>query len=226
MVNLPKPRLLPCVIGVVLVCLSGCHRINERVIGSGVRQTEKRDVHPFTSILTEGAFDIEIICQKQQSLEVEADENVLARVTTEVTNGVLHIRSVGVLSLQEPIKVRITVPDLEGLSASGAGTIKISELKNDRFEIDANGAPTVEVSGITKVAEIGTNGAAQIDAHRLRAETAVVHSNGASRIEVYASDSLEVTIGGPSHVIYSGNPEVSKSISGPATLEHRYEGGT
>ena len=199
--------------------------MNERVIGSGVRQTEKREVRPFTSLSTEGAFEIEVVCQKEQSLEVDADDNVLVRITTEVTNNVLHIRRNGVLSLQEPVKVRITVPNLEGLHASGAGTIKISQLNNERFEIDVNGAPRVRVSGVTKVAEIETNGAAEIDAHRLRAESAVVESNGASRVQVYASDKLQVTISGPSHVVYGGEPEVSKTINGPGSLERRDEGG-
>ena len=45
--------------------------------GSGKRELQKREVAPFTSISTEGAFTIEVTCQKNQSLEVEGDDNVL-----------------------------------------------------------------------------------------------------------------------------------------------------
>ena len=67
---------------IVLVVLgAGCH-LHHGVAGSGKRQKEKRGVGSFTSISTEGAFDVEVVCQKPQSLEIEGDDNVLPLVTT------------------------------------------------------------------------------------------------------------------------------------------------
>ena len=113
----------------------------------------------FNSISTEGAFDIQIVCQKPQSLEIEGDDNVLPLVTTEVSNNVLHIRNLRGYSVSQPITLRISLPDLEGISASGAGNIEVSGLKNEKFEIDANGAPTIKASGETKVLKIDASGA-------------------------------------------------------------------
>ncbi|HEU5237895.1 MAG TPA: hypothetical protein VFU37_12225 [Pyrinomonadaceae bacterium] len=49
----------------VLVSLigMGCHHMYSEIQGSGKRELQKREVSPFTSITTQGAFDIEVICQ-------------------------------------------------------------------------------------------------------------------------------------------------------------------
>jgi len=58
----------------------------------------------------------------------------LPLITTEVSNNVLHIKNVRGYSVHEPITLRISVPNLEGLSVSGAGKISISGLKNDKLK--------------------------------------------------------------------------------------------
>jgi hypothetical protein len=205
---------------------AGCHyRIHDEVSGSGLRQTQKRSVLAFTSISTEGSFDIEVVCQQPVSLEIEGDDNILPLVTTEVSNNVLRIRNLRSYSTNDSIKLKISVPNLDGLSASGAGKIEISGLKNDKFEIDASGAPTIRVSGETKTVDIDTSGAGKIDTHKLRAAKAIVDSKGVSRVEVYAAEQLDVTVSGPSHVIYEGDAQVNKTVHGPGSVEKKESRG-
>ena len=49
----------------VLVSLigMGCHHMYSEIQCSGKRELQKREVSPFTSITTQRAFDIEVICQ-------------------------------------------------------------------------------------------------------------------------------------------------------------------
>jgi putative autotransporter adhesin-like protein len=211
---------------VLLAMGTACHiGRHSGVAGSGKRQREKRDVKAFTSISTEGAFDIQVVCQKQLSVEVEGDDNILPLVSTEVSNNVLHVRNVRGYSVSEPIVLRIAVPDLEGISSSGAGTIDIASVKNEKFVIDVNGAPTVKASGETKELTIDANGAGKIDAHRLRGARVQVESKGVSTVEVYASEQLDVTVSGPSHVIYQGNAVVHQTVNGPGSVEKRESEG-
>jgi putative autotransporter adhesin-like protein len=205
---------------------AGCHRIHDGVAGSGKLERTRRDVPAFTSISTEGAFDIEIVCQKPQSLDIQGDDNILPLISTEVSNNVLRIRSLRAYSVSEPITLKIAVPNLEGLSVSGAGTLEISGLQNEKLEIDANGAPTIKVSGETKVLDIDTNGAGKIDTHKLRATRAVVDSKGVSRVEVYAAEQLDVTVAGPSRVFYQGNPVVKQTVHGPGSVEKKESPGS
>jgi hypothetical protein len=195
------------------------------VQGSGKREVQKREVQPFTSITTEGVFNIQVVCQKPQSLAVEADDNILPLVSTEVTNNVLRIKNVKGYSATEPVAITIAIPSIDGLSVSGAGKIDITGLKNEKFEIDSNGAPQIKVSGITKVIDINTNGAAKIDTHNLHASKGVVDSKGVSKIDVDVTEQLDVTISGPSTVTYEGDPTINKTIHGPGKLERRASEG-
>ena len=127
-------KLALTLIGALL--LSGCHagRMHSEIGGSGVRKKEKRDLGAFTSISTDGAFDIQVVAQQPHSLEIEGDDNILALVATDVSSGVLRIKSLRGYSTNEPIKIKISVPNIESFTANGAGKIDISALKNDKFE--------------------------------------------------------------------------------------------
>jgi hypothetical protein len=124
-------RKLACLV-LLTVFAAGCHgHFGPRIKGSGKRELQKRQVAPFTSISTEGAFTIEVTCQKDQSLEVEGDDNVLEFVTAEVSGNILRLKNSKNYSTNEPVKFRISVPNLEGLSVSGAGRIDVKGLNND-----------------------------------------------------------------------------------------------
>lgn len=204
------------------VFAAGCHHgMLGQMRGSGKRVMEKRNITPFTSISTEGAFDIEVTCQKDLGLEVEGDDNILSVVTAEVSNNVLRLRNTQNYSSSEPVKFRISVPNLEGISVRGAGHIDIKGMKNDKFEIDSQGAPTINVAGNTKLIDIDSSGAGKIDSHNLHASRAVVDSKGVATIDLDVADQLDVTISGPSSVYYKGDPVVNKTINGPGKVERR-----
>jgi len=210
----------------LMTLMVGCRNMmHPGVAGSGKRQTEKRSVANFTSISTNGAFEIEVVQGTPQSLEIEGDDNILSLITTEVSNNVLFIKNSRSYSTRVPVAIKISAPTLEGVSASGAGRIDVSGLKNEKFGLEVNGAPTVSVSGETRVLEIETNGAANIDTHKLRADRAVVESMGVSNLEVYAANELDVTVSGPSSVIYHGDPHVKQTVNGPGSVRKKESGG-
>lgn len=207
---------------IVLTSMTACHHgMFNRVSGSGNRQKQKRDVALFNSISTDGAFEIAIVCQQPVSLEIEGDDNLLPLVGTEVSNNVLHIKSTSGYSASEPIKLKISVPLLESIAVNGAGSIEVSGVKNEKFEVQANGAPTIRVSGETKLVDIEMNGAGKTDTYKLRASRAIVEAKGVSNVEVRAVDHLEVTVSGPSHVTYEGDPVVNKTMHGPGSVEKK-----
>jgi hypothetical protein len=211
---------------VLLTALAaGCHGMGPQIRGSGKRELQKRNVSPFTSISTEGAFTIEVTCQKDLSLEVEGDDNVLPYVTSDVSNNVLRLKNTKNYSTSEPVKFKISVPNLDGFSSNGAGRIDIRGISNDKFEIDANGAPTIIVSGTTKVIDIGANGAVKVDTTKLHAARGVVETNGASHVDLDVTDQLDATVNGPSTITYKGDPVVNKSVRGPGKVERRSSEG-
>ena len=205
-----------------LFLLSGCiHGVR----GSGVRKTEKRDLPPFSSIETSGAFEVEVNCQKPASVEIEADDNILPLIQTEVRGGVLHVSTTKSYNSSGGVVLRITVPDLESVKSTGAGKFRVSDVKNDNFEIRSTGAATVVATGQSKSVKISSTGAGKIDAHNLRAETADVSVTGAASVDVYATDQLDLTVSGAGRVTYSGNPKVNKRVSGAGQVTKKQEAG-
>jgi len=202
--------------------VAGCHHgPRASVAGSGKRESQKRQVQPFTAISTEGAFTIEVTCQKQVGLEIEGDDNILNLVSSEVSGNVLHLSNTKNYSIDEPVKIKISVPNLEALSVSGAGKIDVKDMANEKFEIDAEGAPSITVAGSTNIIDIDTSGAGKIDTHNLSASRGVVESRGVSKIDLAVADQLDVNLSGPSSVTYTGDPVVNKTINGPGKIVRR-----
>lgn len=211
---------------VLAVSVTGCSRFIHQVSGSGNRQTQKRDVGTFTRIRTDGAFEIEVVCQQPPSLEVEADDNLLPLINTTVSGDTLTIKSNSTYSTSRPVRVKIGMANLQSVYSNGAGKIEITKLDNDNFDIDVNGAPTVVASGKTDAVDIKANGAATIDTHKLRAARANVHANGASSVVVRADQELDIVVNGPSRVTYDGDAEVKRTIHGPGKIEKRASSGS
>jgi hypothetical protein len=213
-----------CALLLLVLSSSGCHfgKLGPSVTGSGVRKTEKRDVPDFKAIETEGAFELEAVCQKPASLEIEADDNILPLIQSEVRNGVLHLSTQKSYNSQQGVMVHISVPDLDSVSATGAGKFRIQGVKNDNFEVHTTGASRVVASGETKNLEIHTTGAGFVDAHALHAQKANVSSTGAAKVDVYASEELEARVSGVGHITYSGEPKnVNKHVNGAGTINKR-----
>ena len=205
---------------------AGCHHgMGPGVKGSGKRVTEKRQIGPFTSISTEGAFNLEVVCQKDVSVEVEGDDNILPLVSSEVRNNVLRLTNTKAYSVNEPVTFRSSVPNLEAISADGAGKVQIQGVNNDKIQIASNGAAIITVAGTTKMVGVDTNGASKIDTHNLRSAHAIVDSKGASKIDLGVCDRIDVNVSGVSQVTYRGDPVVNKTIHGPGKVEKRGDQG-
>ncbi|MBK6724507.1 MAG: DUF2807 domain-containing protein [Acidobacteria bacterium] len=74
-----------------------------------------------------GVFQVEIVAQKDFSVEVEADDNLLEFIKTEVRHGALHLETTRKLSTSNPIRVRISAPDIEAIESSGAANIVVTD---------------------------------------------------------------------------------------------------
>src|SRR5690242_17888397 len=72
------------------VVLSGC-KLQRGIAGSGVRKTEKRELKSFNAIDTTGAYEIAVTCQQPAGFEIEADDNILPLIKTEVRDGILFL---------------------------------------------------------------------------------------------------------------------------------------
>ena len=201
-------------LAVGLLAFAGCFHMNG-IKGSGVRKTEMRDVASFKAIESDGAYEIEINCQKPLRVQIEGDDNILPLVKTDVRDGVLYITNPQPYHTRQAVLLRITAPNIERITSNGAGNFNVSNVKNDSFELHSTGATSFNAGGQTKSVRIESSGAGKINAGELRAEKVIVSISGAASVDVFASDQLDVNLSGVGHVSYSGNPKtVNKNISG------------
>ncbi len=189
------------------------------VKGSGNVQTEKRSVADFNAIEAGGIFDVEVIAQKEFSVEVEADDNLLQFIKTEVEGETLRLSTEKSISTKSRIRVRISAPNIENLKVSGASKLSLTNLKNDSLKVDASGASKIKVDGETGNLEVELSGASRLDAENLKSENVNVDGSGASRASVNVAGDLKADLSGASKVTYTGNPRnLEKSTSGASSV--------
>jgi hypothetical protein len=209
-------------LSLTMLLMSGCHNKFGQATGSGTMKVEKRTVPSFTAVSISGAYDVEIVVQKEQSLEIEGDDNLLPFITTDVHGGLLDINNSKSFSTKNKLHLRISVPNLDAISTSGASDIVISSVKSDGFNVDVSGAGSLQLSGETKTLEIKQSGAGDVDAKELHAEKVNVESSGAATADVYATEELRASVSGAGNVNYYGDPKtVNKEASGAGSITKR-----
>lgn len=190
--------------------------------GSGRVASETRDLSGFKSVDVSSVFEVEIVAQSEFRVEVEADDNLLEHIKTEVWNGELQISLDKKVKSSNPMRVRIGAPNIERLEVSGASRVNITNLSNEELTVDASGAAKVSVAGTTGELIVDVSGATQIDAAELAAASAVVDASGASRVNVNVSGELRSEASGASNITYTGTPAiVVKKTSGASSVSKR-----
>jgi Putative auto-transporter adhesin, head GIN domain len=220
------------VIGLVVSNMFSFGRTNERFFnfsfnfrgekGSGNIATDKRNVSGFRGVDVGNVFQVEITAQKDFSVEVEGDDNLLALVRTEVDGGVLKIDASRRISPTSPIRIRISAPDIDNLEVSGAASVAVTDIKNNGLSVDSSGASKVSVSGETGKLTVDVSGATRVDAENLKAENASVDASGASHVGVNVTGVLKTNASGASKIAYVGAPaSVEKKTSGGSSVSQK-----
>jgi hypothetical protein len=217
-----KMKKTVCLLALLIV-MTGCGKFTKwsgkATSGSGVVKTEKRDVGAFASVSVSGAYEVEIVCQKQPGIEIEGDDNILPLVQTYVEDNTLYIHSERSFNVKRAIKLRITTGNLEELNSSGASKITLEGVKNEQLVIETSGASKIDAAGETKSLEIESSGASKVDVQELRAARVKVSLSGAGRANVYASEEVNADVSGASQITYYGEPKVvNKSVSGAGSI--------
>jgi hypothetical protein len=196
--------------------------VGNSVSGSGKVATDKRDVKGFTSVDVSGVFQVEIVSGKDYSVEVQADDNILPLIETNVSGSTLQIDLKDKASTRSDMVVRITAPNIERVETTGASKVTASGIKNDSFSINTTGASKVYLTGETANLDIDVTGASVVDAEQLNAAIANIQASGASKINVNVSGELHSEASGASRIVYSGDPKtVDNHQSGASSISKK-----
>ncbi len=201
---------------------AGFNNFNSGIQGSGTAKGETRNVSGFSKIEAAGAIHMEISNGKDFSVSLEADDNIVGNIKTEMNGDTLKIYAQDRITPKTKISVKISMPELKGLEVSGASRAIIANEKTDALELEASGASKIKIDGEAKTFKSNASGASGIDAENLRVENAEVEASGASSTTVSASGELKANASGASNIYYTGEPKnVVKDASGASSVKKK-----
>ncbi|HAD83210.1 TPA: hypothetical protein DCG35_12265 [Candidatus Edwardsbacteria bacterium] len=222
--------------GLIVVCLA----LISAMAHAGQTISQSRDVSGFDKIQVNGAYDLYITQDKEYSLRIEAEPEVLENILTEVKDGLLVVSDrkprirIGLFK-SKARKIHLTLPELKELCINGAADVAgQNRIKTGNFSLMVNGAGDVELEleagdvaatingagdiklkGTAENFDISIDGAGDISASDLASRKASVRISGAGDCRVNASQELTVNIAGSGDVGYQGSPKVvTKNVSG------------
>lgn len=215
----------------------------KNITGSGDTKTEERSVSGFDKVSLEGIGKVILVQGSEEKLTVEAEENLLEYITTEVSGSTLKIgykQGYNLLPRKE-IRYNLTLKDLTSLSVAGAHDVETKSLKSDDLTLSVSGAGKLDLSGLdvqklhvnatgagnfilagaTTEQDVLISGAGSYNAADLKSTKATITVTGAGNSTVWVTSDLSVQLNGFGKVDYYGSPKVSKQINGAGSIESK-----
>ena len=214
--------------------------------GSGNLASDNRSLAEFQAIALKGSMDL-VVKQGAQSVQVQADDNLLPLIETVVeTTGqgmtlVVRVKRGESLSTRNKLLVTVSVPKLSAVAAEGAGDIRVEafnapalklaisgsgdarlqKLTAGELGISISGSGDVSGDGSAGKIKVSIAGSGDVRLGDLKADDVTVSIAGSGDAAVHANKSLSVSIAGSGDVSYTGNPSVKSTVAGSGSVTRK-----
>jgi len=219
--------------------------IGPGISGSGNVISETREVNGFNALNLKYPAKVLITQGRVESVKIEAEDNLLPDLKTQVKNGTLEIfyNKTGNTHVNptKPVVIIIIVKDLVDVEFSSAGELTIDGLKTDNLDVSLNGAGDLELndinlkklsvdlsgagsmiaSGTTDDLDVNISGFGDFKGADLHGKTAKVNISGAGSATVWVDNELDANISGAGSVNYHGSAKVTKQINGIGSVNYQ-----
>ncbi len=192
----------------------GCHFNMGGEKGSGHIIGEDRSVDDFSSVEATAVIDIVLKQGEQNAVRIEADDNLIAKVKTEVSGGRLEISMPDNFRLgKSSIKAFLTVKTLDELEVTGVSQVSCDgPLALDRFKLNFTGVGGVKLQGTCNDATIHSTGVGDVEAADFVCKNLEVENTGTGDVRCRADGELSIENSGVGDVEWSGSA-VLKNVS-------------
>jgi len=212
--------------------------------GSGNVISQTREVSGFDKVSVEYPAQVFIKQGNSESLKIEAEDNLLPNLKTQVRNGKLEIfyRREGDKHVNptKPVKITIVVKDLADVEFTSAGELTIEKLETDNLDVSLSGAGNVNLddvqvkglqvslsgagsmaaSGVADDLDMTISGFGDFEGADLHSQDARVSISGAGSATVWVDNDLNAQISGAGSISYYGSASVTRQISGVGGVNH------
>lgn len=237
-------RWLQATVGVVvgLTLLAACtYGPIGGIRGSGDITSETRDVSDFSEVVLEGSGRVTIEITGEESLTIEAEDNLMPHLTSEIIDGRLVLGTDRGIRPTREIVYTITASSLDGVSISGSGdvegdaitseglttlingsgTIELTGLDLGHLEAEISGSGSIRVSGAANDLTVTIPGSGSFNGEDLEASESSVDISGSGAAVVNVSERLDATVSGSGTIQYLGSPSVESTITGSGSISAR-----
>lgn len=216
----------------------------EKLEGNGVLRKERREVSAFTALSSKGSIDVALSYGSSNTIEVEADENLLPFIETTVDGGKLTVKFKDnkSYSTRNPVKVTVQMTRVEGLSVSGSGDITgdgaFTNEGTSKFSVSGSGSIDIGYSkfgnveaaisgsgdirlknGTARRLDAVISGSGKVDANKSSYEDVTAKISGSGHVKAKANNSVDAKIAGSGNVYYTGAAtKVSSHAAGSGKL--------
>jgi hypothetical protein len=189
--------------------------------GSGKVVSEQRNVSGFSEVVLKGSGNLSIEENGTESLTIEADDNLLPYLTSEVSGNRLTLGTKDNTNVapSKEVTYKLTVKDLNNIELAGSGNINGRNLKSNRLKATIAGSGNITLDGAADESEITIAGSGNYQSPNLRSKIAKVSIMGSGDADLNASEKLDVDIGGSGSVRYSGDAAVTQRIAGSGSVQ-------
>ena len=177
----------------------------------------------FDEIVVLGSGNVIVDVTGTESLELEAEDNLMEFLTSEVVNGRLELgfESGQLLSPRRDITYTITAAQLIGVTIRGSGDIDVAHVDTDTFAVEISGSGNVVPEGASDHVAVTISGSGRFDGTDLESATGQVRVSGSGNVTVNVTEDLDITISGSGDVKYIGDPSLNTSISGSGDISQK-----
>lgn len=211
--------------------------------GKGEIITQTISVDDYQKINIDANMEVIYSAEKSDVIEVTGYENLLAELDVTVKNGTLVIRSerefvMGPDNRDVP-KIKIGTSSLEKVLIEGAVIWKEGDpLAGENLQLDILGVCdmdvtvdvntlTVNLAGVGDVALAGqaekanftSAGVGNLKAFPLEVADMRIGLSGVGNMEVYCTETLDISLSGMGNITYRGDAQVSKNILGAGMVQ-------
>ncbi|MCB0374766.1 MAG: DUF2807 domain-containing protein [Sinomicrobium sp.] len=202
--------------------------------GNGHVTDESRSVtENFTVIKASEGLDVYVTQGNKTSIVVEADENIIDLIRTDINDGVLRIHTEKRIGRAKAKKVHVSLPDITRLTASSGADLEsrgvitadnlvldcssgadiIVTVKANEVECNASSGSDIRVSGTAETLIADASSGSDIKARDLEVKRCIAEASSGADITVNASEEISASAGSGGDVKYSGSPNVVKKNS-------------
>ncbi len=171
----------------------------ETVRGSGTLVEEERSVSGLSGVELTMQGTLYITTGSSESLRIEAEDNLLEYIQTNVRGGKLVIGTRQGINLRasRPIKYYLTVDELNSITITSSGDVEAGDLQATSFSATISSSGNLSISSLegTKLeVTISSSGNVDISGGQVRTQNVTLTSSGQYRAKELASAEADVTL--------------------------------